>query len=156
MLSDAGVTVLDGDSCVVEAGGVDVGIAGTAGFFGGFPDAPLADLREEAQERARDRARTHAEALGAGLARVAGCAVRIALLHYAPTTSTLAGEPPELWGRLGAEALAAPIRMHRPDLVVHAHAHAGTFRGAIDFTPVFNVSWAVLGRELCRLDFIVR
>ena len=38
------------------------------------------------------------------------------------------GEPPRIWGNLGADRLAPPIAEHEPDLVLHGHAHAGTFR----------------------------
>jgi uncharacterized protein len=152
VLENGGVTVLDGTARVLVVEGIRVGVAGTTGYFGGFPDAPASGLGDEAAGRATDRARRHADALREGLQTVAGCDVRIVLLHYAPTTSTLAGEPERLWGRLGAAALGEAILEHAPDLVVHAHAHAGTFRGAVGSVPTFNVSSAVLRRELCRLD----
>jgi len=37
------------------------------------------------------------------------------------------GEPPGIWTMLGTDRLAAPIREHEPDLVLHGHAHAGRF-----------------------------
>jgi hypothetical protein len=43
--------------------------------------------------------------------------------------------------------LAAPIREHGPDLVVHGHAHAGRFEGRVADVPVYNVSVPVLGRD---------
>jgi len=43
--------------------------------------------------------------------------------------------------------LAGPIAAHRPDLVVHGHAHHGSFEGAIEGVPVYNVAVHVMGRE---------
>jgi uncharacterized protein len=41
-----------------------------------------------------------------------------------------------------------------PDVVLHGHAHAGTFEGAIGKVPVYNVSVPVIGRDfwLFELD----
>ena len=61
--------------------------------------------------------------------------------------ATLHGEPERLWLVLGADRLAGPIRNHRPDLVVHGHAHHGSFEGEIDGVPVYNVAVHVMGRE---------
>jgi Icc-related predicted phosphoesterase len=73
--------------------------------------------------------------------------VRIVLLHYAPTDDTLAGEPREIWTYLGSDRLAAPLLEHEPDLVLHGHAHAGTFEGRVGTVPVYNVSVPVMGRD---------
>ena len=40
--------------------------------------------------------------------------LRIVLLHYAPTTTTLEGEPRGIWAFLGSDRLAGPIAEHRP------------------------------------------
>jgi Icc-related predicted phosphoesterase len=69
------------------------------------------------------------------------------LLHYAPTEQTLMGEPRTIWTMLGSDRLAAPIATHEPDLVLHGHAHAGTFEGAIGNVPVYNVSVPVMERD---------
>jgi uncharacterized protein len=73
--------------------------------------------------------------------------VRIVLLHYAPTEATLIGEPQTIWTMLGSDRLAAPIAAHEPDLVLHGHAHAGKFEGAIGSVPVYNVSVPVMERD---------
>jgi Icc-related predicted phosphoesterase len=80
--------------------------------------------------------------------------VRIVLLHYAPTCETIVGEPPGIWPFLGCDRLAAPIAQHEPDLVLHGHAHAGTFEGEIGGSPVYNVAVPVTGRDfwLFELD----
>jgi len=48
---------------------------------------------------------------------------------------------------LGSDRLAAPIATHEPDLVLHGHAHAGRFEGAIGNVPVYNVSVPVMERD---------
>jgi uncharacterized protein len=87
------------------------------------------------------------EALDRGLRAIAGCGLRIGLLHYSPSAETLHGEPERLWLVLGAERLGGPIREHRPHLVVHGHAHHGSFQGAIDGVPVHNVAVHVTGKN---------
>ena len=64
-----------------------------------------------------------------GLEEIAGCHKRIVLLHYAPITDTIVGEPEGIWAFLGSSRLAGPIGMHRPELVVHGHAHHGAPQG---------------------------
>ena len=93
-----------------------------------------------------------------GLRAVAMCPIRVVLLHYAPTGETLEGEPPGIWAFLGSDRLAAPIAEHEPDLVLHGHAHSGTFEGRIGEVPVYNVSVPVIGRDfwLFELDVTAR
>jgi Icc-related predicted phosphoesterase len=147
VLEDAGITVLERSHTIPCVEGVEIGIVGAKGFVGGFPGSHLPDfgeplLREVYAETTRD-----AEALDRGLRAVAHCPVRIVLLHYAPTEQTLAGEPQTIWTMLGSDRLAAPIAAHEPDLVLHGHAHAGRFEGAIGAVPVYNVSVPVMERD---------
>ena len=74
------------------------------------------------------------------------------LLHYAPVADTLVGEPESIWAFLGSGRLAGPIGAHRPDLVVHGHAHHGTLRGAIGEIPVHNVAVHVTGRDFVTFE----
>ncbi len=99
-------------------------------------------LREVYAEGAKEVA-----AVEAGLRAVAHCPFRIVLLHYAPTTETLEGERRDIWAFLGTDRLAAPLREHTPDLVLHGHAHAGTFAGRLGEVPVYNVSVPVMGQD---------
>lgn len=144
-LAEAGVVVLDRSHTILPVRGVSVGIAGAKGFVGGFGQQwanfgePL--FRDAYAETTRD-----VEGLERGLAAIESCAVRIALLHYSPVEATLVGEPERLWLVLGADRLAGPIRAHRPDLVVHGHAHAGSFEGEVDGVPVYNVAVHVMRR----------
>src|SRR4051812_27505550 len=145
-LAEAGVVVLDRTHTILPICGVSVGIAGVKGFVGGFGNQwanfgePL--FREAYAETTRD-----VDGLERGLAAIEPCAVRIALLHYSPVESTLVGEPERLWLVLGADRLAGPIRQHHPDLVVHGHAHHGSFEGEVEGVPVYNVAVHVMGRE---------
>jgi uncharacterized protein len=157
-LSAGGIRVLERDWAVCEAGGVEVGVVGVKGFVGGFPGSHLPDfgeplLREVYRETSRE-----VGALDQGLREIALCPARIAMLHYAPTEATIAGEAPGIFAFLGTDRLAAPIAEHEPDLVLHGHAHAGTFQGAIGDVPVYNVSVPVIERDfwLFELDVPVR
>jgi uncharacterized protein len=87
---------------------------------------------------------------------VATSPTRIALLHYAPTEETLVGEPEGIWPFLGTDRLAAPIREHEPDLVLHGHAHRGTPEGRIGTVPVHNVALPLLGGRFKVFDLEVR
>ena len=143
----AGITVLERDHTVVEVGGVDVGIAGTKGFVGGFPGSRLPDFGEPSLRGVYAEAGEEVEALDRGLRAIAHCPVRVALLHYAPTSETLVGEPEPIWAFLGTDRLAPPIAEHEPDLVLHGHAHHGTFEGRIGTVPVYNVSVPVMRQD---------
>jgi len=144
VLGDAGITVLDRSWCVTRVGEVDVGVVGAKGFVGGFPGSHLPDFGEPLLRAVYREASEDIDAIDAGLRKLAMCPVRIVLLHYAPTDETLAGEPPGIWPFLGTDRLAAPIAEHEPDLVLHGHAHAGTFEGRIGDVAVRNVSVPVL------------
>jgi uncharacterized protein len=142
-----GVRVLDRAAAVTEVGGLRIGIAGTKGFIGGFPDAQLPDFGEPLLRRVYAETTREVEALDRELHAIADCDLRIVLLHYSPTTTTLDGERQTIWPFLGSDRLADPIRQHQPHLVVHGHGHAGTFEGFVGAVPVFNVAVPVIGRD---------
>jgi Icc-related predicted phosphoesterase len=154
VLEEGKIRVLDRSAAVCEAAGVEVGIVGVKGFVGGFPGSHLPDFGEPLLRRVYDECSQEVQALDAGLKEIALCPARIVMLHYAPTETTIAGEPQGIWAFLGTDRLAAPIAEHEPDLVLHGHAHAGTFKGAIGPVPVYNVSVPVMGRDfwLFELD----
>jgi Icc-related predicted phosphoesterase len=147
VLEEAGVTVLERSWSIQEVGGVEVGIVGTKGFVGGFPGSHLPDFGEPLLRRVYAEATADVESIDAGLRAVAVCPLRIVLLHYSPAAATLAGEPEGIWAFLGTDRMAPPIAEHAPDLVVHGHAHAGAFQGAIGESPVYNVSVPVIERD---------
>jgi uncharacterized protein len=146
-LEEGGITVLERSHRILECCGADVGVVGAKGFVGGFTGSHIPDFGEPLLRRVYAEGMEEVEALDAGLRAVAMCPFRIVLLHYAPTTETLEGERREIWSFLGSDRLAVPIREHGPDLVLHGHAHAGTFEGRVGEVPVYNVSVPVLGED---------
>jgi Icc-related predicted phosphoesterase len=147
LLEGGGVTVLDPGSTSCAVDGTSVGVAGAKGFVGGFPDSQLPDFGEPILRQVYRETSAEVDAIAAGLDAIAGCDHRIVLLHYAPTTTTLEGEPRVIWAFLGTDRLAPPIGAHRPDVVLHGHAHRGTFAGEIGEVPVYNVAVQVMGRD---------
>ena len=152
VLAAAGVSVLDRSHVILEVGDVEVGIAGTKGFVGGFPGAEIADFGEALLRQVYGETTLEVEALERGLEEISGCHKTIVLLHYAPVEGTLVGEPETIWAFLGSGRLAGPIGAHRPDLVVHGHAHHGTPRAAIGEVPVLNVAVQVTGEDFVLLE----
>jgi uncharacterized protein len=147
ILKDAGIKVLDREWMIERIGDCEVGIVGAKGHVGGFPGSHLPDFGEPSLRAVYAEATDEVEAIDDGLRAIAACPFRIVLLHYAPTTDTLMGEPEPIWAFLGTDRLAPPIVEHAPDLVLHGHAHAGTFAGHVGEVPVFNVSVPVMGRD---------
>ena len=147
VLAAAGIHVLDRSWMVCELRGAEVGIVGIKGFVGGFPDFMLPDFGEPLLRQVYAETTAEVEALAAGLAAISDCPLRIVLLHYSPTQTTLEGEPPAIWAFLGTDRMAPPIVQHHPDLVLHGHGHAGTFEGFVGPVPVYNVAVPVMGRD---------
>ncbi|HEU4976723.1 MAG TPA: metallophosphoesterase [Baekduia sp.] len=147
ILEDAGITLLEREATTLCIGHTEIGIVGLKGFVGGFTGSHLPDFGEPLLRRVYAETSADVEALDQGLKDVAHCPLRIVLMHYAPTCQTLHGEPEAIWTMLGNDRLAFPIAQHEPDMVLHGHAHAGTFEGRIDEVPVYNVSVPVLGKD---------
>ncbi|HWE11752.1 MAG TPA: metallophosphoesterase [Solirubrobacteraceae bacterium] len=146
-LQHGGIQVLERESRILDVAGAEVGVVGLKGFVGGFIGSHLPDFGEPLLRQVYAESTIDVEALDQGLRNVAMCPVRIVMLHYAPTTTTLEGEPLGIWPFLGTDRLAAPIAEHEPHIVIHGHAHSGTFRGAIGEVPVYNVSIPVIERD---------
>ena len=147
VLEEAGVTVLDRSYTVLELCGAEVGIVGTKGFVGGFSGAHLPDFGEPSLRAIYREGMDEVAAVDQGLRAISLCPFRIVLLHYAPTSDTLQGERRDIWTFLGSDRLAVPILEHAPNLVLHGHAHAGTFEGRVGEVPVYNVSVPVMGED---------
>jgi uncharacterized protein len=150
--SDAGIHMLDRSSTVCEFGDGEVGVVGTKGFIGGFTGSALPDFGEPLLRQCYAETSAEVEAIQRGLQEIAHCPVRVVLLHYAPTADTLLGEPDGIWTYLGCDRLATPIAEHRPDVVLHGHAHYGSFEGSIGSVPVYNVAVHVTGRDFYVFD----
>lgn len=140
ILVEAGVRVLDGDSCELYG----VGFAGVKGFAGGFGERSLQAWGEPMVKQFVREAVEEALKLESALARLR-TPTRIALLHYSPIEATVAGEPPEIFAFLGSSRLEEPIDRYRVTAVFHGHAHRGRPEGRTrGGTPVYNVSLPVL------------
>jgi Icc-related predicted phosphoesterase len=146
-LEEGGIVVLERGHRIIELCGAEVGIVGAKGFVGGFTGSHIPDFGEPLLRRVYAEGMEEVAAVDDGLRAVAMCPFRIVLLHYAPTTETLEGERREIWSFLGSDRLAVPILEHGPDVVLHGHAHAGTFEGRVGEVPVYNVSVPVLGED---------
>ena len=146
VLREAGIVVLERSHAVV-GDACRLGVAGAKGFVGGFRGMGLPDFGEPSLRSVYAECGDEVQALSRGLHEIALCPFRVALLHYAPIPETLHGEPPEIWTFLGSDRLAAPVVEHRPDLVLHGHAHAGRLQGDLEGVPVYNVSVPVMGQD---------
>ncbi len=143
IVSDAGVTMLDGDACELKG----VGIAGVKGFGGGFGQRALGPWGETIIKQFVREAVDEALKLEAAFARLRRTASLIALLHYSPVAATVEGEPPEIYPFLGSSRLEEPIGRYPVSLVLHGHAHRGQLQGATKGgVPVYNVSMPLLTR----------
>jgi Icc-related predicted phosphoesterase len=147
IVEEANVHVLDRSWRMCELGGLQVGVVGTKGFVGGFPGSALPDFGEALLRRVYAETTAESEAIAHGLQEVVHCDLRIVLLHYAPIQGTVEGEPEGIHVMLGSDRLATPIAEFGADLVLHGHAHAGSFEGSIGKIPVYNVAVHVTGRD---------
>jgi Icc-related predicted phosphoesterase len=147
VLEDGGVRMLDRSCATCDLEGLEFGVVGAKGFVGGFPGSALPDFGEPLLREIYAETSAEAEAIARGLQTIVHCDVRVVLLHYAPVESTLEGEPAGIHTYLGCERLATPIAEYGADLVLHGHAHAGAFEGAIGEIPVYNVAVHVTGKD---------
>jgi Icc-related predicted phosphoesterase len=137
-----GIAVLDGGSrLITTAAGVRVGVAGITGCGGGFwpIEGPNA-IHARTLKRLALRSRRESQALDEALSGL-NADVTIALMHFSPTVSTLGREPIAKYWMLGNCELGLVLDRHRPDLVIHGHAHLGNLAGhTVGGVPVRNVA----------------
>jgi uncharacterized protein len=152
LLEEAGVHVLDRSARTCEVAGLELGVVGTKGFVGGFPGSALPDFGEALLREVYAETTAEADAIATGLQEIVHCDLRVVLLHYAPVAATLEGEPEGIHVMLGSDRLAKPIAEFGADLVLHGHAHAGSFEGCIGKVPVYNVAVHVTGRDFWIFD----
>ncbi|MCT4353995.1 metallophosphoesterase [Streptomyces sp. Je 1-79] len=149
VLTEAGVSVLDGTTTVLTLHGRRIGVAGTKGFCGGFAGRSAGEFGEREMKEFVRVTRRSADGLRRALGELAadGCALRIALTHFSPVPDTLAGEPPELYPFLGSYLLAEAMDEAGADLAIHGHAHLGTEHGmTAGGIRVRNVAQPVIGK----------
>ena len=140
-----GIAVLDGEaSHLTTNSGLRVGVAGITGSGGGFwpiegPDA----IHARTLKRLALRSRREAQALDHALSSLEAD-ITIALMHFSPTVSTLGREPIAKYWMLGNCELGLVLDRHRPNLVIHGHAHLGNLEGhTIGGVPVRNVAVSI-------------
>lgn len=144
ILCDAGVKVLDGDSCEIH----HIGFAGAKGFAGGFGDRALQAWGEETIKRFVHEAIDEALKLEKAISRLQ-TAERVVLLHYSPVRATVEGEPPEIFPFLGSSRLEETLNRYPLTAIFHGHAHHGSPEGRTQRdVPVYNVALPLL-RRVC-------
>jgi len=127
-MEDAGVCVLEGTGTTIAVNGTPLSVAGTKGFGGGFAGACGSDFGEPEMKAFIRHTKELAARLEETLAGLDGD-LRIALLHYSPTETTLQGERLELYPFMGSYLLGEAIDRAGADLVLHGHAHSGNEKG---------------------------
>lgn len=140
ILTDVGVTMLDGDAHEIHG----VGFAGVKGFAGGFGRRQLGAWGEKIIKDFVHEAIEEALKLEKALLRLR-TPQKIAVLHYSPVHATVEGEPPEIVAFLGSSRLEEPIDRYRCTAVFHGHAHRGSLEGRTKTSiPVYNVAMPLL------------
>lgn len=138
------VHILDGEAVVVNG----IGFAGIKGFGGGFDNHMLSMFGEGAMKAFVQEAVDEALHLERALARLEqeheGIR-KIALLHYAPISKTVFGEPEVIYPFLGSSRLAEPLERQKVIAAFHGHAHAGAIEGTTqNGVKIYNVAKPVL------------
>ncbi|GIF00309.1 metallophosphoesterase family protein [Paractinoplanes rishiriensis] len=144
VLTESGITVLEGDATVLEIRGQRLGIVGVKGFGGGFAGACASNFGEREMKDFVGTTEAIADRLAAALQSVRADAL-VALTHYAPVPETLVGEPLEIYAFLGCYQLGRAIDSAPTSLALHGHAHHGSERGRTPGgVPVRNVAHPVI------------
>lgn len=140
LLCEHKVSVLDGDSAVIEG----VGFAGVKGFCGGFDDYMLGLWGEQAIKDFYYEGVNEAEKLERALAQLQ-TDKKVAVLHYAPIKKTVEGESPEIFTYLGSSKLEHPLNSYSVTVAFHGHAHNGNHEGKTSHDiPVYNVAYPLM------------
>ncbi|MCP2314732.1 putative phosphoesterase [Nocardia amikacinitolerans] len=157
LLTDYGITVLEGSSTTVSVDGQTLGVAGTKGFGGGFAGKCASVFGERVMREFACHTVMLADSLRAALAEL-DTDITVVLTHYSPVSDTLHGEPREIYPFLGSYLLGEPIDEFDADLALHGHAHAGTERGTTPggirvrnvAEPVIRAAYAIYELEPAR------
>lgn len=140
MMTTEGIKVLDGTA--YERDGV--AFAGTKGFIGGFGRGVLTAFGEPEIKRIVQASIDETLKLERAMSLLR-TDKRVVVLHYAPVSGTVQGEPPEIFPYLGTSRLAEVVDRHGANLVVHGHAHHGSREGkTVGGIPVYNVALHLL------------
>ncbi|MGW0521987.1 metallophosphoesterase family protein [Crossiella sp. NPDC003009] len=129
LLTEHGITVLEGNGVTLEIGKCTLGVAGVKGFGGGFAGKCGSSFGEREMKAFIDHTTEVSGQLADALNGLE-CDIKVALTHYSPVNDTLKGEPPEIYPFLGSYLLAEAIDSTGTDLALHGHAHFGTEHGS--------------------------
>jgi Icc-related predicted phosphoesterase len=141
VLTEAGVFMLDGESCRIAG----VGFAGVKGFGGGFGKYELPLWGERMTKQFVREAIDEELKLESALARLEE--PRVVVTHYAPVRATVEGEALEIFPFLGSGRLEDAINRYGVAAAFHGHAHHGQAEGTTTAgVPVYNVAIPVLQR----------
>lgn len=127
-LEEAGVIVLEGETAEVDVNGLRLAVAGTKGFGGGFAGAHATEFGEPEMKNFVRHTKELAGRLSDAVESMDGD-VKVVLMHYAPISHTLRGEPPEIYPFLGSYLLGEAVDVCGADLILHGHAHRGVEKG---------------------------
>ena len=146
ILQNENVHILDGEAVIIKG----IGFAGIKGFGGGFDNHMLSMFGEGAMKAFVQEAVDEALHLERALARLdqehEGIK-KIAVLHYAPISTTVTGEPEVIYPFLGSSRLAEPLERQKVIAAFHGHAHAGAIAGETkNGIKVYNVAKQVLAK----------
>jgi Icc-related predicted phosphoesterase len=143
ILSDGGVTVLDGTAVEV----LGVGFVGIKGFCGGFGARALQPWGETVLKQFARESVEETVKLESALAKLRTPS-KVVLMHYSPIMDTVRGEPAEIYPFLGSRRMEEPINRYEVTAVFHGHAHNGAPEGrALAGTPVYNVALPLLYKQ---------
>jgi Icc-related predicted phosphoesterase len=148
------IHVLDGESVVV--GGV--GFAGVKGFGGGFDNFMLSYFGEAEMKAFVQEAINQSLQLDRALAQLDRHkeVSKIAVMHYAPVSATVLGEPEAIFPFLGSSRLEEPLNKRKVFAALHGHAHAGTHHGTTsEGINVYNVADHVLRKAGITTPFFM-
>ncbi|MFL6089683.1 MAG: metallophosphoesterase [Aeromicrobium sp.] len=149
LIERSGITVLEGEGRHVDTPAGRIGIAGAKGFCLGFTGRCAANFGETQMKAFTQHGIDSAGLLRRGFDELDADErkpdILIALTHFSPTTTTLRGEPAEIWPFLGNHMLGEVIDDARAHFAVHGHAHGGSERGQTEGgVPVRNVAQPVI------------
>jgi Icc-related predicted phosphoesterase len=148
LLKEAGVRILDSGEAYEIHG---VGFAGAMGAMGGFGRGMLSSFGEKYLKEFVHACAEEALKLETSLRMLRTDRVMV-VLHYAPIPGTLEGEPLEIFPFLGSSRMAETVdRYDNVRLVVHGHAHRGSYEGRTPRgVPVHNCAAPLLMSEFGR------
>lgn len=124
-----------------------VGFVGTKGFGGGFGKYMLSSFGEDAMKKFVRESVQEALHLESLLGRL-HTEKKVVALHYSPIVDTVKGEPIDIFPYLGSSRLEDSIDHFDVSLVLHGHAHYGTYAGKTrNGVPVYNVAYPLMQKN---------